>query len=172
MRRKCLLSSEFGPRGSRLLVACRQEQSGARPNRGSPLLEPQRVTVCQARRRWSGSCDVVLNGSWSLWPAAASSSVYFLLGACSRRKSTYGLCTSSSGTAKDGERSGTSEKPTDPSGSGRFSGPACQLGRKGTFGFLEARAVRGRHRATGAQASHDRYGYGFHPSRRLSMCRA
>jgi hypothetical protein len=155
------------PSRQQALVVRRQEQSGACPDRGSPLPEPRRSL--RARSGEGGS----VRATW--FPLAAfpcgrpskGSSVYILLGACSQRKRTYGLCTASIESAKDDTRSGTSEKPTGPSGSGSFSGPACPLGRNGTFGYREARAARGRQRATGVQASHDRYGLWFHPSRRL-----
>jgi hypothetical protein len=65
-------------------------------------------------------------------------------------------------------RSGTSGKQTGPSGSGRFPGPASRPGPKGTFGFPQARAGRGRCRATGARLGRDRQGLWFRPSWRLS----
>jgi hypothetical protein len=150
------------PSRQQALVVRRQEQSGACPDRGSPLPEPRRSL--RARSGEGGS----VRATW--FPLAAfpcgrpskGSSVYILLGACSQRKRTYGLCTASIESAKDDTRSGTSEKPTGPSGSGSFSGPACPLGRNGTFGYREARAACGRQRVTGVQASHDRYGLRFH----------
>lgn len=79
-----------------------------------------------------------------------------------------GTVCSAPAAAKDNRGQGPPEKRTDPSGSGRFPGPASQPEPKGTFGYLEARAGHRRRRATGVQESHDRQGLWFRPSRRLS----